>query len=67
VRGLYRWPVQIIDKVPVHVDVIEFTCLDGFEDDVGGKLTPVEKGNDVGAILGSVALFRCSVTSSALR
>src|ERR1017187_7058999 len=25
-------------------------ACDGFEDDVGGKLTPVEEGNDVGAI-----------------
>ena len=33
---LDRRPVQVVDEIPVQVDVIELAAVDRLEDDVGG-------------------------------
>src|ERR1019366_8457283 len=37
-RGLHGGPVQVVDEIPVEVDVIKFASVDGLQNDVRGAV-----------------------------
>src|SRR5579862_1769065 len=36
--GLDRRPVEVVDEIPVEIDVIELAALDGLQDDIGCRV-----------------------------
>ena len=36
--SLYRRPVQVVDEIPMHVEIIKLPAIDRFENDIGGRV-----------------------------
>ena len=39
VRGFHRRPIQVVDKIPVEVDIVEFARIDRLENGVGSAVS----------------------------